>query len=131
MQAFESEIRSNKDQLEKLISDGQDIIVEKPDLAPVVQPRVDELVAQWNNLEQGTAEKGQRLFDENRGQLYEQSVDDIDGWVKEIESQIVTEDVAHDLTTINLIMQKQNILEVGIQSRFSEVCRVSVTAYKL
>lgn len=118
MQAFESEIRSNKDQLEKLISDGQDIIAEKPDLAPVVQPRVDELVAQWNNLEQGTTEKGQRLFDENRGQLYEQSVDDIDGWVKEIESQIVTEDVAHDLTTINLIMQKQNVLEVSIQAGF-------------
>jgi spectrin beta len=118
LQAFESEIRSNKDQLEKLISDGQDIIAEKPDLAPVVQPRVDELVAQWNNLEQGTTEKGQRLFDENRGQLYEQSVDDIDGWVKEIESQIVTEDVAHDLTTINLIMQKQNVLEVSIQAGF-------------
>jgi len=99
--------------LDKLVSDGQDIIVEKPDLAPVVQVRVDELVAQWNNLEQGIADKGQRLFDENRGQLYEQSVDDIDGWVREIESQIVTEDVAHDLTTINLLMQKQNVLEVS------------------
>lgn len=45
--------------------------------------------------------------------LYEQSVDDIDGWIKDIESQIVTEDVGHDLTTVNLLVQKQNILEVS------------------
>lgn len=100
--------------MDKLVGDGQDIIAEKADLAEVVQPRIDELVAQWNSLEKGVADKGERLFDENRGQLYEQSVDDIDGWVKEIESQIVTEDVAHDLTTINLLMQKQNVLEVSL-----------------
>jgi len=59
------------------------------------------------------AEKGERLFDANRHVLYEQSVDDIDGWIKDIESQIVTEDVGHDLTTVNLLVQKQNILEVS------------------
>jgi len=49
--------------------------------------------------------------------LYEQSVDDIDGWIKDIESQIVTEDVGHDLTTVNLLVQKQNVLEVRQLSR--------------
>jgi len=55
--------------------------------------------------------------------LYEQSVDDIDGWIKDIESQIVTEDVGHDLTTVNLLVQKQNILEV------SERCTVLSCIY--
>lgn len=53
------------------------------------------------------------MFDANRHVLYEQSVDDIDGWLKDIESQIVTEDVGHDLTTVNLLVQKQNVLEVS------------------
>ena len=41
--------------------------------------------------------------------LYEQSCDDIDGWIDEIESQIEAEDVGHDLTTVNLLIQKQNV----------------------
>ena len=68
---------------------------------------------QWKELEDTTADKGDRLFDANRHVLYEQSVDDIDGWMKDIESQIVTEDVGHDLTTVNLLVQKQNVLEVS------------------
>ena len=56
-----------------------------------------------------TAAKGEKLFDANRHVLYEQSCDDIDGWINEIESQIITDDVGHDLTTVNLLVQKQNV----------------------
>jgi len=82
-------------------------------LASIVDPRLDELKRQWKDLEDAVTEKGERLFDANRHVLYEQSVDDIDGWIKDIESQIVTEDVGHDLTTVNLLVQKQNVLEVS------------------
>lgn len=41
--------------------------------------------------------------------LYEQSCDDIDGWMNQLESQIITEESAKDLTTVNLLMQKQNV----------------------
>jgi len=34
-QAFESEIKSNKDRLEKLIKEGNDLIEQKPELAKV------------------------------------------------------------------------------------------------
>jgi len=79
---------------------------------------------QWKELEDTTTDKGERLFDANRHVLYEQSVDDIDGWIKDIESQIVTEDVGHDLTTVNLLVQKQNILEVS--QWFTVVCVVQL-----
>jgi len=74
-----------------------------------IQPRVDELARQWKELEGTTAGKGEKLFDANRHVLYEQSCDDIDGWINEIESQIITDDVGHDLTTVNLLVQKQNV----------------------
>lgn len=74
-----------------------------------VQPRLDELIQQWKDLENTVSAKGERLFNANRPLLYEQSCDDIDGWISEIESQIVTEDVGHDLTTVNLLVQKQNV----------------------
>ncbi len=89
--------------------DGNELMREKPEMANEIQPRLDELQRQWDDLERTTQEKGQRLFDANRHVLYEQNCDDIDGWINEIESQIVTEDVGHDLTTVNLLVQKQNV----------------------
>jgi len=74
-----------------------------------IQPRLDELIRQWKELEETTAAKGEKLFDANRHVLYEQSCDDIDGWINEIESQIITDDLGHDLTTVNLLVQKQNV----------------------
>ena len=85
---------------------------EKPDTTPIVEPKLAELNQQWQELEDTTQQKGQKLFDANRHILYEQSCDDIDGWISEIESQIVTEDVGHDLTTVNLLVQKQNVSNV-------------------
>lgn len=70
---------------------------------------MDELTKQWQDLEKTVLAKGEKLFNANRPQLYEQSCDDIDGWITEIESQIVTEDVGRDLTTVNLLVQKQNV----------------------
>ncbi|ESN99908.1 hypothetical protein HELRODRAFT_101195 [Helobdella robusta] len=120
-QAFELEIKSNKDQLEKLLKDGQKLIAEKPELAKEVQPKLEELSLQFNELQDTVSTKGQKLFDANRPQLYEQSCDDIDGWITEIESQIVTEDVGHDLTTVNLLVQKQNILESQLKLKEEQV----------
>ena len=91
------------------LKDGNELIREKPEMAQEIQPKLDELQRQWDDLEKTTQDKGQRLFDANRHVLYEQSCDDIDGWINEIESQIVTEDVGHDLTTVNLLVQKQNV----------------------
>ena len=108
-QAFESEIASNKDRLDKLKQEGEDLIREKPAFQEQVQPRIDEIERQWQELEDATKNKGQKLFDANRHVLYEQSCDDIDGWINEMESQIITKDVGHDLTTVNLLVQKQNV----------------------
>lgn len=120
-QAFESEIKSNKDRLERLIKEANDLIEQKPEMAKEIQPRLNDLMRQWQDLEDTTANKGEKLFDANRHLLYEQSCDDIDGWINEIESQIITEDVGHDLTTVNLLVQKQNILESQLKIKQQQV----------
>lgn len=120
-QAFESEIKSNKNRLEDINEKGNKLIQEKPELAKEVQPELDDLTEQWKQLEALTEDKGQRLFDSNKHVLYEQSCDDIDGWINEIESQIITEDVGHDLTTVSLLVQKQNILESQLKIKQNQV----------
>ena len=90
-------------------------------MARSVEPRIEELRRQWEELEMTTTNKGEKLFDANRHVLYEQSCDDIDGWINEIEAQIVTEDVGHDLTTVNLLVQKQNVSTKESDLRFLQL----------
>lgn len=82
----------------------------KPETRDQIEPMLADLANQWDDLETTTKEKGERLFDANRSTLYQQSCDDVDGWVTALESQIVTsEDFGKDLTTVNLQVQKQNV----------------------
>ena len=63
--------------------------------------------------ETDTEEKGERLFDAKRAVLYDQSCDDIDSFARDIETQIQTEptEVLKDLTSVKIMMQKQQLIE--------------------
>ncbi|BFZ11613.1 hypothetical protein BsWGS_14652 [Bradybaena similaris] len=120
--AFESEIAANKDRLGRLLEDGETIMQSKPETRDQIEPMLADLANQWDDLETTTKEKGERLFDANRSTLYQQSCDDVDGWVTALESQIVTsEDFGKDLTTVNLQVQKQNQLENQMRMKEQQV----------
>jgi len=112
-QAFESEIAANKDRLTRVVEEGESIMAAKPETREQILPMLSELSTQWEDLETTTKEKGERLFDANRGTLYNQSCDDVDSWVTSLESQMIQseDEVGKDLTTVNLQVQKQNHLE--------------------
>jgi spectrin beta len=82
-------------------------------MAELVGPRMDELTAQFDRLEEDTREKGERLFDAKFADLYDQSCDDIDSFARDIEAQIETEPMEElkDLTSVNIMMQKQQLIE--------------------
>ena len=82
---------------------------EKPETREQIQPILTSLASQWDTLETTTTDKADKLFENKRAVLYEQSCDDIDGWVTQLESQIIQAETAKDLTSVNLLMQKQNV----------------------
>ncbi|XP_067680907.1 spectrin beta chain-like isoform X4 [Haliotis asinina] len=111
-QAFESEVAANKERLGKLIQEGEALMREKPECREQLEPLLENLKQQWAELETTSKAKGEKLFDANRAVLYKQSCDDIDGWITQLESQVITsEDFGKDLTTVNLHVQKQNRVE--------------------
>jgi len=83
-----------------------------------ISKRISELNKQWDDLKEITKLKGEKLFDANCGILFEQSVDSIDIWIKEMERNIQyttqrtlsdagdakTSVEASDLTTTNLLL---------------------------
>lgn len=91
---------------------GEQLMAEKPESREQIEPIIASLSSQWDELETTTTAKADQLFENKRAVLYEQSCDDIDGWVTQLETQIIQAESAKDLTTVNLLMQNQNVSEL-------------------
>uniref|UniRef100_A0A069DY92 Spectrin beta chain n=1 Tax=Panstrongylus megistus TaxID=65343 RepID=A0A069DY92_9HEMI len=127
-QAFEAEIASNKDRLVRVQELGTELTKEKPELAEVIGPKVVDLVEQFNDLETMTKEKGERLFDANREVLIHQTCDDIDSWMNDLEKQIESADVGTDLASVNILMQKQQMIETQMAVKARQVTELETQA---
>lgn len=120
-QAFEAEIAANKDRLINVRQDGADLVKQRPDLIHVVEPKLQDLEQQFQALESTSKDKGEKLFDANRQVLYEQTCDDIDTWIRELETQVLTSETGQDLTSVNLILQKQQAIETQMATKERQV----------
>ncbi|KAJ8687026.1 hypothetical protein QAD02_022820, partial [Eretmocerus hayati] len=120
-QAFEAEIASNKDRLQQLQAAADELIKQKPELTEIIKPKVAELANQFEDLESTTQDKGKRLFDANREVLVHQTCDDIDSWMNELEKQIESTDTGSDLASVNILMQKQQMIETQMAVKAKQV----------
>ncbi|KAJ7996636.1 hypothetical protein DPEC_G00239100 [Dallia pectoralis] len=120
-QAFMAELASNKDWLEKIDKEGGALVTEKPELQPVVQQTLEGLKGQWEELENTTRTKAQCLFDANRAELFTQSCSALDGWLKNLSGQLQSDDYGKDLTSVNILLKKHQMLEHQMEVREKEV----------
>ncbi|XP_055939314.1 spectrin beta chain-like isoform X2 [Argiope bruennichi] len=130
-QAFAAEVKSNKNRLYQVEQAGRDLMAEKPELAPLIEPRLNEIAQQFEDLENTTTQKGEKLFDANRQVLYEQTCDDIDGWISELETQVLSAEPSQDvvsLTGVNLILQKQQMIETQMAVKAQQVTELKSQA---
>jgi spectrin beta len=141
---FESEIQANRNRLDQLEKDSSSLFSpdeQAEDEQPVdhslrdqmkneITQRITDLNKQWDELQDTTRLKGEKLFDANRGILFEQSVDSIDIWIKEMEKHIqyTTQKTSDqgaggesDLTTTNLLLDKQREIEAQLEARRKQV----------
>lgn len=100
---------------------GDDLAKEKPEYANEITPKVSELGEQFDDLERTTKDKGERLFDANREVLIHQTCDDIDSWMNDLEKQIESEDTGLDLASVNILMQKQQMIETQMAVKARQV----------
>merc|ERR1719305_1227231 len=132
-QAFQSEIQSNKERLDKVRESGDALLKAKPEMSELVAPKLDELSSKFTKLEKDTEEKGERLFDAKRAVLYDQSCDDIDSFARDIKTQIQTEptEVLKDLTSVKIMMQKQQLIETQFTVKSQQLSELDSQAERL
>jgi spectrin beta len=102
-------------------------------MSELVAPKLDDLSTKFTKLEKDTEEKGERLFDAKRAVLYDQSCDDIDSFARDIETQIQTEptEVLKDLTSVKIMMQKQQLIETQFTVKSQQLSELDNQAERL
>ncbi|XP_062303867.1 spectrin beta chain, non-erythrocytic 1-like isoform X1 [Osmerus eperlanus] len=136
-QAFMAELQSNKEWLDKIekfsggrksrnsmgvfTHDGLQLVLEKPETEAVVKEKLSALHKMWEELESTTQTKAQCLFDANKAELFTQSCADLDKWLGGLEGQIQSDDYGKDLTSVNILLKKQQMLEKQVEVRQREV----------
>lgn len=93
------------------------LISEKPETEAVVKEKLTGLHKMWEVLESTTQTKAQRLFDANKAELFTQSCADLDKWLHGLESQIQSDDYGKDLTSVNILLKKQQVSKQGSHLR--------------
>lgn len=130
-QAFEAELDSNKDRLDKLKEHAEELIREKPETEEVVRQHINDLENQWGELEDTTKEKGKKLFEANSQALFNQGCDDLDNWITDLESQLKREEAGQDLVSLNNELKKQQMLEELVIIKKEEVTQLEAQLCQL
>ena len=101
----------------------QALLEAKPEMQEFVSPKLDELTSTFQKLKEETKEKGERLFDAKRADLYDQSVDDIDSFAKQTVSEMeeMPQEMEENLTSVNIMMQKQQMIETQMIVKTQQV----------
>lgn len=120
-QAFMAELQSNKEWLDKIEKDGQALMAEKPETEAMVKEKLASLKTMWQDLESTTQTKAKCLFDANKAELFTQSCADLDKWLASLDGQLQSDDYGKDLTSVNILLKKQQMLESQVEVRQKEV----------
>ncbi|XP_036618796.1 spectrin beta chain, non-erythrocytic 2 isoform X2 [Trichosurus vulpecula] len=120
-QAFMAELAANKDWLDKIDQEGQVLMSEKPELKPLVGEKLEALHKRWEELENTTQAKARSLFDANRAELFSQSCSALESWLGTLQAQLHSDDYGKDLTSVNILLKKQQMLEREMAVREKEV----------
>ncbi|XP_053908532.1 spectrin beta chain, non-erythrocytic 2 isoform X2 [Cuculus canorus] len=130
-QAFAAELAANRGWLEKMEKEGQQLATAKPELGSVVTEKLSELRALWEELEVTTRTKARRLFDANRAELCAQSCAALRAWLAGVRAQLRSDDYGKDLTSVNILLKKQQMLEKQTAVREREVEAIRAQAQAL
>lgn len=86
---------------------------EKPDTEAMVQEKLAWLKSTWAELESTTQTKAKCLFDANKAELFTQSCADLDKWLGGMEAQLQSDEYGKDLTSVNILLKKQQVRTPG------------------
>ncbi|XP_054158910.1 spectrin alpha chain-like isoform X2 [Oppia nitens] len=117
-QAFEAELAANKDRIQSVLAMGNNLIDKRKCAGSeeAVQQRLTSIAEQWTHLSQKTTEKSLKLKEANKQRTFNAAVKDIDFWLGEVEGLLKSEDSGKDLSSVQNLIKKHQLVEADIQA---------------
>lgn len=94
-------------------------MAEKPETEAMVKEKLASLKVMWDDLESTTQTKAKCLFDANKAELFTQSCADLDKWLTGLDSQLQSDDFGKDLTSVNIMLKKQQVNQSDQLNQYS------------
>lgn len=110
-QAFEAEVMANTDRIRAIKTLGEQLIKTKHLASPEIQQRVNNLIAQWNELLKAMQERGQGLEEAKDILHFNEEVDKVQAWIREKEMMVASGDMGRDYEHCLELQKKVNDVE--------------------
>ncbi|XP_070377881.1 spectrin beta chain, non-erythrocytic 1-like isoform X1 [Dermacentor albipictus] len=112
--AFEAEILAHRGRVETLLDEGQRLVEADHYASDQIESRLEAVERLWAQLLEQTKLKKDRLQDSYHALLFNWMLDDLQTWMDDVETQLQSEDHGKDLTSVQNLLKKQQLLETDI-----------------
>ncbi|KAK4313156.1 hypothetical protein Pmani_015473 [Petrolisthes manimaculis] len=119
--AFEAEVLANSGRVTAVTHEGENLISNGHYAEQEIQARLDGLESLWKQLQDSSLMKKERLHDAYQALLFNRTLDDLESWMEDTETQLQSEDHGRDLTSVQSLLKKHQQLQADITAHQSEV----------
>lgn len=113
---FIQEIESNKGRVDDLNDMAKKLLEKQHYASEHIETRVADVNNLWQTLNNAAEGKGAKLSEASSQQKFNRTVEDIELWLAEMETQIGSEDVGKDLTSVQNLLKKHAHIEADVAS---------------
>ncbi|NXG60038.1 SPTN5 protein, partial [Hemiprocne comata] len=127
-QTFQAEIMANRNRLDSIKSEGEKMLRERHYAPEAIQSRLQEMEELWEELLASCQDKWAKLQDAYKGLHFQRSVEDMEKWLEDMESELKTPYSNNDLVVLNSHLKKQEEMEEDIAGHRDRLQELVVTA---
>ncbi|KAI2810972.1 Spectrin alpha chain, non-erythrocytic 1 [Blomia tropicalis] len=129
-QQFKQELDANKGRVEEVNDNGKELVNNGHYASDHINGRLNEINELWTALSDSSEKKGAKLTEASSQQQFNRNVEDVELWLSEIESQIVSDDTGKDLTSVQNMLKKHGLIESDINSHQDRIEDIGKEASK-
>ncbi|XP_075771677.1 spectrin beta chain, non-erythrocytic 4 isoform X2 [Pelodiscus sinensis] len=119
-QACLAELAQNREWLQQIEQEGQQLVQEKPELAGSVQTQLEEIRQCWAELESTTQARARQLLEASKAEQLVQSYAELDKRLGHMEGQLQTVDAGVSLSIVNNQLKKLQTMESQVEEWYKE-----------
>lgn len=112
---FEAEVMASDERVQSVIYEGQELIHANHYAKDEITVRLEEIEEDWKRLLELTQIKGEKLNEAYQALLFIRSIEEFEVWLSEVEAQVKSNEVGHDLASVNNSLKRHLALENDYQ----------------